>query len=70
MLRVDRISKRLKSLDTPTLADVSIMERYDLQEFIFRSAQDFFREIAEELGVRRSVHLNADVAQLGRHSSL
>jgi hypothetical protein len=49
MLRIDRASKRLKSLDTPSLADVSITERYDLQEFIFRSPQDFFKEIAEEL---------------------
>jgi hypothetical protein len=49
MLRIDRASKRLISLDTPTLADVSITERYDLQEFISRSPQDFFKEIGEEL---------------------
>jgi hypothetical protein len=51
VLRIDRASKRLRSLDTPTLADVSITERYDLQEFIFHSPQDFFKEIAEELFV-------------------
>ena len=49
MLRIDRTNKRLKSLETPTLADVSITERYDLQEYIVRSPQDFFKEIAEEL---------------------
>lgn len=31
------------------LADVSITERYDLQEFISHSPQEFFKEIAEEL---------------------
>lgn len=35
MLKIDRDKQSFSLLDTPTLADVSITERYDLQEFIF-----------------------------------
>ena len=49
MLRIDRDNQSLTLLDTPTLADVSITERYDLQEFISHSPDAFFREIGQEL---------------------
>ena len=49
MLKLDRDKQTFSLLDTPTLADVSITERYDLQEFISNSAGEFFKEIGQEL---------------------
>ena len=49
MLKFDRDKQTFSLLDTPTLADVSITERYDLQEFISNSAKEFFKEIGQEL---------------------
>ena len=49
MLKLDRDKQTFSLLDTPTLADVSITERYHLQEFIFNSAEEFFKEIGQEL---------------------
>jgi hypothetical protein len=49
MLRIDRNKQSFSLLATPTLADVSIMERYDLQEFISNSPKEFFQEIGQEL---------------------
>ena len=49
MLKLDRDKQTFSLLDTPTLADVSITERHDLQEFIFNSAGEFFKEIGQEL---------------------
>ena len=49
MLKIDRDNQRFSLLDTPSLADVSITERYDLQEFIANSPDDFFKEIGQEL---------------------
>ncbi len=49
MLKLDRDKQTFSLLDTPTLADVSITERYDLQEFISNSAEEFFKEIGQEL---------------------
>ena len=49
MLKIDRDNQSFSLLDTPTLADVSITERYDLQEFISNSPSEFFREIGQEL---------------------
>ncbi len=49
MLRIDRQNKNFSVLDAPSMADVSITERYDLQEFICNSSQAFFREIGREL---------------------
>ena len=34
MLNIDRDNQSFSLLDSPTLADVLITERYDLQEFI------------------------------------
>ena len=39
MLKIDRQNQSFSLLDTPTLADVSITERYDLQEFISQQLQ-------------------------------
>ena len=49
MLKIHRDNQSFSLLDTPTLADVSITERYDLQEFISNSPDDFFKEIGQEL---------------------
>ncbi|HSF18111.1 MAG TPA: hypothetical protein VLK65_21420 [Vicinamibacteria bacterium] len=49
MLKIDRDKQIFSLLDTPTLADVSITERYDLQEFISNSPNEFFTEIGQEL---------------------
>ena len=42
MLRIERQQKRFTRLDEPKLAEASITERYDLQEFIFNSPEQFF----------------------------
>jgi len=49
MLKIDRQNQSFSLLDTPTLADVSITERYDLQEFISNSPDAFFKELGLEL---------------------
>ena len=49
MLKIDRNQQTLSVLNTPSLADSSITERYHLQEFIFNSPIEFFKEIGEEL---------------------
>lgn len=49
MLKIDRQNQNFTVLDSPTLADVSITERYDLQEFICNSPDAFFKEIGQEL---------------------
>ena len=49
MLKIDRDNQTFSLIDTPTLADVSITERCDLQEFISNSPHDFFKEIGQEL---------------------
>ena len=49
MLKIDRSNQSLSKLATPSFADSSITERYDLQEFIRNSPDEFFREIGEEL---------------------
>jgi hypothetical protein len=49
MLKINRDNQSFSLLDTPTLADVSITERYDLQESISNGADAFFKEIGQEL---------------------
>lgn len=49
MLKINRDKQSFLLLDTPTLAAVSITERYDLQEYIFNSPDAFFKEIGQEL---------------------
>jgi len=49
MLRIDRDAKKFMPLETPTLAEASITERYDLQEFICNSPDAFFSEIGQAL---------------------
>jgi hypothetical protein len=49
MLKINRQLHSFALLETPTLTDSSITERYDLQEFIVNSPAAFFKEIGEEL---------------------
>lgn len=49
MLKINRQTRSFARLDTPTLADSSITERYDLQECIANSPAEFFAEMGEEL---------------------
>ena len=49
MLKIDRGKKSLSLLETPTLADVSITERNDLQEYISNTPDEFFKESGQEL---------------------
>ena len=49
MLTINRDNQTCSLLDTPTLADVSITQRYDLQEFISKSPDNFFKDIGLEL---------------------
>ena len=49
MLRIDRKNQGFTLLETPSLAEVSISERYDLQEFISNSPEAFFQELGLEL---------------------
>lgn len=49
MLRIDRQKKGFTRLETPKLAEVSITERNDLQEYICNSPEAFFQEIGHAL---------------------
>lgn len=49
MLKIDRTNQNFSLLEAPSLAESSITERYDLQEFIANSPNAFFKEIGEEL---------------------
>ena len=51
MLRIERQQKCFTRLEQPKLVEVSITERYDLQEFIFNSPEQFFAEIGQDLFV-------------------
>ena len=51
MLRIDRDKQTFSKLDTPSLAESAITERYHLQEFICNSSEDFFAELGEKLFV-------------------
>ncbi len=51
MLKVDRNSKKLARLEEPSLSEVQILERADLQEYIFNSSEDFFAEMGESIFV-------------------
>lgn len=49
MLKISRTEKKFRRLDTPRLADASILERADLQEYIANSPEEFFAELGEPL---------------------
>ena len=49
MLKIERKKKQFTKLDTMALSDASISERYDLQQFILFSPEEFFSEIGQQL---------------------
>lgn len=49
MLKIDRTTKAFTRLGTQKMAEVSISERGDLQEYIFNSPEAFFEEIGQSL---------------------
>ena len=49
MLKINRQKQSLLPLNAPSLSDVSISERYHLQEFIANSPEVFFKELGLEL---------------------
>ncbi|HEX4142957.1 MAG TPA: hypothetical protein VHY91_05365 [Pirellulales bacterium] len=49
MLKIDRKAKAFTRLGAPTMAEVSISERGDLQEYISNSPEAFFEEIGQSL---------------------
>jgi hypothetical protein len=49
VLKIDRQKQHFTRLVTPSLADASISERYDLQEYICNSPDAFFEEIGQTL---------------------
>ncbi|MBX7104574.1 MAG: hypothetical protein K1X57_10870, partial [Gemmataceae bacterium] len=49
MLKIDRLKQTFSRLDSPSLADASISERYDLQEYICNSPDAFFEELGQTL---------------------
>jgi len=49
MLKINQDKKQFSKLQERQLADVSISERYDLQEYIYNSPDAFFAEIGQKL---------------------
>ena len=49
MPKIDRKKRTFCRLETPSLADASISERYDLQEYICNSPESFFEEVGQTL---------------------
>jgi hypothetical protein len=49
MVKISRTDKKFDCLKTSSLAAANILERYDLQEYIFNSPQAFCKEVGQEL---------------------
>jgi len=49
MVKISRADKRFSRLVTTTLAAANILERYDLQEYIFNSPEAFCQELGQNL---------------------
>jgi hypothetical protein len=51
MVRISRVNKQLIPLATPTLVAANILERSDLQEYIFNSPDAFCKELGQQLKI-------------------
>lgn len=51
MLRINRETKTLAHLHRPSFSEADVTERYDLQEYICNSPNEFFSEVGEKLFV-------------------
>jgi hypothetical protein len=49
MVKISRTDKRFTCLGAKTLAEAHILERYDLQEYIFNSREEFCKELGQDL---------------------
>jgi hypothetical protein len=63
LLKINRNKSSLSFLESPSLTESSITERYDLQEFIYNSPSEFFKEFGEELFVLGKEQLPSDIIQ-------
>lgn len=52
MLKISRNDKKLSRLTTQTLGAAKIQERYDLQEYIFNSPEEFCKELGPEIDLK------------------
>ncbi len=63
MVKISKDSKTLTRLETPTLAEARILEKYDLQEYIVNSFPTFCDEVHQALMlIGKEVKPSADVA--------
>src|SRR6266404_4638122 len=51
MVKISRADKRFSCLETKTLAAANILERYDLQQYIFNCPDAFCEELGQELKI-------------------
>lgn len=76
MLKINRGQQSFVSLDMPSMAAVSLTERYDLQEFISNSPVAFFKElglnlflVGKEIEPSRSVQDRIDLLAVDREGN-
>lgn len=51
MVKISKTDKRFTRLNTPSLSEAAILERCDLQEYIFNSQGEFYQEIGQDFWI-------------------